>query len=173
MGEDKFSRHGYHVQPRNTCWVSNPEALVNLQNCYYWMYYNYVKGGDYSQAAAEWWGWSEIAVLAAVDDPKNGYWAANMIFLPASLAGQTPDTLSPDVQENLYQEITKWEKEGKLLVGFQYIKDRPGSYFLMANEQQWTDSNQNWYHTFFCAPWTYADIQICFKSRKDDVDKKG
>jgi len=155
-----------------TCWVDDVVALRSLQNCYYWKYY----GDNWGNAMYEWAGWNEIGAAPEVDDPPS--WQAIVIYLPAQLADMGLADLDPSMQQEIQDTILDYSKKEWLKIGFEHIKERPGSYVVMANEYKDDDpANPNFYHYFFCQSWTpdvpNPEIQICFLARGDDPDGNG
>lgn len=80
--------------------------------------------------------------------------------LPASACGNggqddTIDCLSEKHQAALERDIGKWEEEGWLKAGQEYIGLRPGSYVVIVRE--WFQGNDEglhvWSRYFFCQNW--------------------
>jgi len=149
---------------KNICWVDNAFAMGQIQNQLWW---KYMQANQLSAADTKdkYWGWNEIAIDAEIDNPYNQYWEAVMVFLPAaSELGLT--RLSDDEQWDFHKRLKEYRLSNRINPGRAHIAERPGSYIVMAKEEDDGSGSGNFRKQFFCEEWELqgAELKICFKN---------
>jgi len=110
------------------------------------------------------WGWNEVPITRTLaDEPST--WAAVMVKLPAQLCGGHGDALhclSGVAAQQLESDLDTFVSKGKLLLGKENVKNRPGSYIVIVRE--YAVSWGNYERQFYCENWSSPNnkYQIVF-----------
>jgi hypothetical protein len=161
------------------CWVNNPRDMISMQNAIYRARHDWNNGRvpETDLDGRAYWGWNEIPVTrVAVDAPSS--WTAVMIKLPADVCGMgmifggnqdSISCLNQTPQQQLEKDLDSWVSQGKLLLGQNNLKKRPGSYIVLVRE--FLVGAQKYHREFFCESWTTPSKKYMIKSiPKTDTD---
>jgi len=175
---DRIIQKGYMTDSgwgadRNTCWVDDVSAMADIQNNLWWKWMAEKKVSA-QQTTLDYWGWNEIAVKREIDDPANQYWKALLVFLPAG-SKVSLNRLEKDDQWDFHEQLKEFKKDGWLVPGVANIGVRPGSYIVMAKEEDDESGSGNFMKHFFCEGWELdgSELKICFKNQDEAIKETG
>lgn len=156
------------------CWVNNPRDMIEMQNMIWfrrWKWSNQLMPSSswnvqLPETQRYYWGWNEIPLdTGRVDNPSN--WDAIVIKLPVAVCGGNGgsdilDCLPVKAKEDLDNQLAWMESNGKMKVGEDNLKGRPGSYVVLLREYE--QATNYWQRWFFCQSYIAARYSVVFKA---------